>query len=216
MITKCWPTLIFLMISCSSPTQFSAEEQTSVVITKNPKGQAGGSGETRQVEFNAPWLADSNELQLELRSVTLSDADANRSIVGTLDAGVCLRMTKNSKGAVEFSATAEEFKNAKHIEFEIQSAVVKSQGKNIPVLSKPIVLKLNYDDNAQRTSNAKKISAYLNVAFSTANSSCEFSSTVSATATQTETYKECGGQATNTSGSGRDDDDDDRDDRDND
>lgn len=215
MFTKCWPLLIAFVVSCSSSTEFTTEEQTSVVITKNPKGQPGGATETRRVEFNAPWLANSNELQLELRSVILSDASSNRLTVGTTDSRVFLKVTKTTSGAVEFSASPEDLKNAKAIEFEVQSAFVKSNNKNIPILSKSISLSLPYDDTKQ-VSASKLISAFLLVTYSSAENSCNLSPSLSATTTQSQGSKACGGGGSSSSGDGDDDKDDDDKDDDND
>jgi hypothetical protein len=177
------------------------------VITKNPKGRPGGATETRRVEFNAPWLADSNELQIELRSVILSDASSNRWTVGTTDSRVFLKVTKNTSGAVEFSASPEELKNAKAIEFEVQNASVRSNDKNIPITSKPISLTLPYDDTKQLAAS-KPISAFLLVTFSSAENSCNLSPSLSATSTQNQNSKTCGGGG----GTNDSDDDDDIDD----
>ncbi|NBW83100.1 hypothetical protein EBR21_15230 [bacterium] len=191
-------SLIPLLVSCGVNSEYSSSNETGVVITKNPKGQPGGTSETRQVQFSASWLAPNGELLLELRSVSLSDSASNRDIVGTVDAGRFLVMTKGVTAKVEFAADAELLKRAKFIDFVIDTAVVRKNGKIVSTFSKPSILSLPFEYSAS-SNPANAITAYTQPSASKVGSQCSFNPVLSAAPGNAVASKGCGGEIENES-----------------
>ncbi|MEN9825304.1 MAG: hypothetical protein RI953_1049 [Pseudomonadota bacterium] len=186
-------SMIPLLFSCGVNSEYSSSNETGVVITKNPKGQPGGTSETRQVQFSASWLAPNSELLLELRSVSLSDSASNRDIVGTVDAGRFLVLTKGVTAKVEFSADAELLKKAKFIDFVIDTALVRRGGKIVSTFSKPSILSLPFDYSAS-SNPANALSAYTQPSASKVGSQCSFNPVLAATPVDAVASRACGGE----------------------
>ncbi|MFZ9520489.1 MAG: hypothetical protein ACO3A4_08430 [Silvanigrellaceae bacterium] len=185
-----------LLLSCGVNTEYSSSGETGVVITKNPKGQSpvgGSSGsETRRVQFGASWLSANSELLLELRSVSLTDSSSAREIVGTVDAGRFLVLTRGVSATVEFSADAELLKKAKFIDFVIDKAMVRKGGKIISNFSNPSILTLPFD-YATAPNSASTVPAYTSAKGPQSGSECSFNPVLLSVPGNSSAPKKCGG-----------------------
>ncbi|MEY3901666.1 MAG: hypothetical protein RL189_972 [Pseudomonadota bacterium] len=195
-----------LLVSCGVDSDFTAGSNTGVVITKNPKGQAGGSTEVKQMELLAPWLAESSELYLEIKSVNLVDNAGQRETVGVADAGTYLLLTRSRTGKVEFYLAPDQMKSAKSVELVVENSFAKRSGKSLASYTKSTTLTLAVAGGAAQVGTGP-LAAYTSAAYAKTGT-CSLSVELSSSPVATGVSEKCGGELKSDSGGSGDDSDD--------
>ncbi|MEN9810127.1 MAG: hypothetical protein RLZZ488_1694 [Pseudomonadota bacterium] len=208
--------LLPLLVSCGVDPDYTSGSNTGVVITKNPKGQAGGSTEVKQMELHAPWLAESSELYLEIKSVNLVDKAGQRETVGVADAGTYLMLTRTRTGKVEFNLAPEQMKSAKSVELIVENLFAKRSGKSLASYTRTATLVLAVDGGASQVGSVP-LAAYTSAVYAKSGS-CSLKPELASSPVSAGVSEKCGGEVkADDTGDGDDSDDGDgKDDNDND
>lgn len=196
-----------LVVSCGVDPEYTGASNTGVVITKNPKGQSGGSTEVKQMELYAPWLAESSELYLEIKSVNLVDNAGQRETVGVADVGTYLLLTRTRSGKVEFYLAPNQIKSAKSVEVVVENVFAKRSAKSLAAYGKSITLTLPVFDASA------PLVAYTSVSY--LSGLCALKGEMAASSVPAGVSEKCGGdlKSDDTDSDDDDDSDDDKDDK---
>lgn len=204
-------SLLTLAAACSNATDYNSQD-TSVVITKNPKGQSDDSS-TKQLKLAAPWLDGSSELRLSPQSVVVVDKNGTRDVVGEFDATTLLTISRSQSVIVQFNVPNTSIASTVAIEIQLAQAILKSITRELGAVTNSTKLTASVEN----LSSASLFSYFIQPARSVAGGQCELKPELSSQEATSGSSVNCG-SSQNTPSDDDDEDDDgyDRDDDDDD
>lgn len=166
-------TLFILATACSNATDYSGQD-TSVVITKNPKGQSEDSS-TKQLKLAAPWLDDTSQIILSPQSIVAVDKNGIRNVVGEFNTGTLLTISKPKTVLIQFDLPNSSITSTGTIEIQLSEATLKNVTRNLGTLKATTKLKIAFENLA----TTRLFESFIQPARAVAGGQCELPSTLS-------------------------------------